>query len=62
MSGDRDDPLKCVEMVFGTCKALQESALHYKNEAMRLRASIRHAEDQASHMACILLLICILLY
>ena len=35
-------------MVFATCKALQENAMHYKNEAVRLRANVRHVESQGS--------------
>ena len=44
LSGDRDDPVKCVETVFSTCKALQDRAAYWKNDALKLRETLKHNE------------------
>ena len=41
-----DDPVRCVELVFSTCTALQDHASHYKTEALALRDRARQLDAQ----------------
>jgi len=46
-AADSDDPVKCVERIFATCKALHDRAGYCQMQMLKLRDDLSQAEAQA---------------